>query len=145
MKILSKASVYALRALLYIVAHKGEAPYVSIGEISKELGISFHFLTKVLQQLTQAQILESYRGPNGGIALTKNPGDIHVIDIVRVIEGPDFFNTCLLGLPGCGVFQPCPVHDFWSQTKEVLREEFEVTTLAELGSKVTEERLRLKP
>ncbi len=145
MKVLSKGSVYALRALTYVVAHKGDIGYVSIGELSRSLDISFHFLTKIFQQLTQAGILESYRGPNGGIKLARPPHEIKVIEIVDVLEGPEFFNTCLLGLPGCGEFDPCPVHDFWAKAKEALRREFELTTLAELGTKVSDERLRIKP
>ncbi|GIV30765.1 MAG: hypothetical protein KatS3mg029_0116 [Saprospiraceae bacterium] len=137
--------MYALRALAYLVSHGGEQDYVSIGQISTELDISFHFLTKIFQQLTQAGMLESSRGPSGGIRLAKPPKDIRLADIVLVLEGPDFFDTCLLGLPGCGAFAPCPVHDFWKDTKEALRKEFSVTTLAELGAKVSEERLRIKP
>lgn len=145
MKVLSKGSVYALRALTYVVAHKGDIGFVNIGELSRSLDISFHFLTKIFQQLTQAGILESYQGPNGGIKLARPPQEIKVIEIVDVLEGPEFFNTCLLGLPGCGEFDPCPVHDFRSIAKAELRKEFENTTLADLGSKVTEDRLRIKP
>ena len=145
MKVLSKASVYGLRALMYIVAKKDVQGYVNIGEISKELDISFHFLTKIFQSLTQNNILESYRGPNGGVALVKPPDQIFLIDIVKILDGADFFDKCLLGLPGCGNFDPCPVHDFWAVTKAALKDEFETTSLAELGAKVSEDRLRLRP
>jgi Rrf2 family iron-sulfur cluster assembly transcriptional regulator len=143
-KVLSRASVYGLRALAYIVSKKEESGYVSIGEISRELDISFHFLTKTFQSLTQHGILESYRGPSGGIALARPPGQIFLIDIVKIIEGEDFFETCLLGLPGCGEAKPCPVHDFWKKTKEALKKEFETTSLVDLGAKVSEERLRIR-
>jgi len=130
---------------MYIVAKKDVQGYVNIGEISKELDISFHFLTKIFQSLTQNNILESYRGPNGGVALVKPPDQIFLIDIVKILDGADFFDKCLLGLPGCGNFDPCPVHDFWAVTKAALKDEFETTSLAELGAKVSEDRLRLRP
>ena len=88
-------------------------------------------------------LLESYRGPNGGITLKKAPEEIFLIDIVKIIEGEDFFDSCLLGLPGCGSFAPCPVHDFWKETKAALQKEFATTSLAEMGDKVSEKRLRL--
>ncbi|MCB0549642.1 MAG: Rrf2 family transcriptional regulator, partial [Phaeodactylibacter sp.] len=69
MKVLSKGCVYGLRALLYIVSEKPREEYVNIREISEELDISFHFLTKTFQSLTQKGILRSYRGPNGGVTL----------------------------------------------------------------------------
>lgn len=126
-----------------MASEKERTGYVSIGELSDKLNISFHFLTKTFQTLTQHGILESYRGPNGGVALTRPASEIFLTDIVHVLEGPDFFDKCLLGLPGCGVEAPCPVHDFWKEAKRAMKEEFDITSLAELGEKVTEERFRL--
>jgi len=142
-KVLSKATVYSLRALVYLVSEKNRTGYLSIGEISEKMNISFHFLTKTFQILTQHGILESHRGPHGGVALTKPAEQIFLTDIVHLLEGPDFFDKCLLGLPGCGVETPCPVHDFWKDAKKLMKNEFDTTSLAELGEKVSDERLRL--
>lgn len=128
---------------MYLASKKDRTGFVSIGEISERLDISFHFLTKTFQTLTQQGILESYRGPNGGIALNKPAEEIFLIDIVKILEGEDFFDKCLLGLPGCGEFAPCPVHDFWKVAKRAMKHEFEITSLAEMGAKVSDERLRL--
>ncbi len=143
MQILSKASIYGLRALMYIVSQKDWANFVSIREVAEELGISFHFLTKIFQLLTQNNILESYRGPNGGIMLAKSPDKIFLIDIVKTLEGEDFFDRCILDLPDCGEAVPCPMHDFWKETKQALKTEFATTTLAELGGKIQQRGLRL--
>ncbi len=143
MKVLSKSSIYGLRALLYIVSQKTWNEYVSIRELSEKLDISFHFLTKILQTLTQRNILESYRGPHGGITLKVPPDQIYLIDIVKILEGDDFFDKCLLGLPGCGEKAPCPMHEFWKEVKAKLRDEFETTTLADLGSNINHRSLRL--
>lgn len=122
---------------------KGDSPYVSIGEISEELDISFHFLTKTFQSLTEKGILKSYRGPGGGVAFVTPPEAIFLIDVVRIIEGEDFFDSCLLGLPGCGEAAPCPVHDFWKEAKGAMKREFETTSLAGLADKVSRQRLRI--
>lgn len=143
LKVLSKAAVYGLRALVYLATQRDRTGYVSIGEISEKLDISFHFLTKTFQTLTQHGILESYRGPSGGVVLKKPAEQIFLNDIVKILEGEDFFDKCLLGLPGCGEFDPCPVHDFWKVAKESLKKEFEITSLAEMGEKVKMERLRI--
>lgn len=145
MKVLSKGCVYGLRALLYLVSEKPQEEYVSIREISEELDISFHFLTKTFQSLTQKGILRSYRGPNGGVALARPPGKIFLTDIILTLEGEDFFDKCLLGLAGCGQAAPCPVHDFWISHKAELRVEFESTSLADMGRKINREKLRLGP
>ncbi len=145
MKVLSKSSEYGLRALLYMVGKGDGKEYVSIREMSEQLDISFHFLTKILQSLTQANLLVSYRGPSGGVAFNISPDKILLSDVVRVLEGADFFDTCLLGLPGCGEKTPCPMHQFWKEIRGALRQEFEHTSLAEMGQSALSRSLRLGP
>lgn len=145
MKVLSKFSEYGLRALLYMVSKANEDGYVNIRKMSERLDISFHFLTKILQNLTQAGLLVSYRGPNGGVAFKKPPHQIFLIDVVLVLEGPDYFDKCLLGLPGCGEKKPCPMHDFWKEIKGSMKHEFATTSLAAMGETVERYGLRLSP
>lgn len=123
-KVLSNTSIYAIRALIYMMNSETNGP-VSVGEMSARLKISFHFLTKILQKLTRAGLLESRRGPAGGISFSKKPERIFLADLVLIIEGEDFFDKCLLGLPGCGIMAPCPVHDFWKLNRGELRKRFE--------------------
>ena len=80
---LSSSTVYAIRASIYIAAHK-EGEYIAISEIAKQLDISFHFLTKILQKLTQDKLMRSYRGPNGGVAFTRSLDKIFLTDIFRI-------------------------------------------------------------
>jgi len=117
--------------------------YISIREISEKLGISFHFLTKILQQLSSAKLMESFRGPNGGIRLTRAGDQINLREIVEAIDGPELLTECALGLPGCGVEKPCPLHDKWAETRDAIAEMLEHTTLTELARKAREEDLRL--
>ncbi|MBP6185736.1 MAG: Rrf2 family transcriptional regulator [Saprospiraceae bacterium] len=136
MQVLSQVCINGLRALLYLSSQNRQSGYTGIKDMAQELGISFHFLTKILQLLTQKGILLSYRGPNGGVALNVSPDKLVLLDIVYLFEGEDFFDTCLLGLPGCGEKKPCPVHAFWKDTKAALKLEFETTTLAALGEDI---------
>lgn len=145
MHVISKAGEYGLRALLYMVSKSGEQELVGIGEMSEKLDISFHFLTKTLQSLTQAGFLRSLRGPAGGVAFLMPPDKIYLADLIKVLEGDDFFDKCLLGLPGCGERHPCPMHDFWKTIKSQLKQEFESTTLADLGQSTRQNRFRLIP
>lgn len=143
MHIISKSGEYGLRALMYMAAHRDSGAFVSIRQMSEELDISFHFLTKILQVLTQKGLLHSYRGPNGGISFLIPPEQILLADLVRALEGDDFFDKCLLGLPGCGEQKPCPMHHFWKTIKATLKAEFESTSLADLGQTTRENHFRL--
>lgn len=140
--LLSNACIYGLRASLFLASTERDS-YVSISTISDQLEISHHFLTKTLQQLTQFGLLESLKGPNGGVRLVKPPNEIRLIDVVEAIDGLDVLTECVLGLPGCGNETPCPVHDEWADARAGLRHMLEENTLDELAGKGREFNLRI--
>jgi Rrf2 family protein len=140
--LLSKSCVYGVQAAIY-VASLPKNEYVSIQQIASKLNISFHFLTKVLQNLTQVGIMVSYRGPNGGIALARPASSISLADIIDAIDGSDIFHECLFGLPGCGVADPCPAHENWTGMRIRLHQLCKSLTLSELGERANQLNVRL--
>jgi Rrf2 family protein len=143
MKILSKSSMYGIRAALFVASVAGERKYVPIREISDGLHISFHFLTKILQMLTHHKIMTSYRGPNGGVSLARPARDITLMEMIIAIEPDTCLKECILGLPGCGEEKPCPLHTFWGGTRDQIQLMFETTNLEDLGRKIREDGVRL--
>jgi len=139
---LSRKCVYGLRAALYIAQH-GNDGYVPISEISENLKISFHFLTKILLVLTQNQIMNSYRGPNCGINLAKPANEITILDIIQIIDRDKIFHECLLGLPNCDDANPCPLHDKWTYSCHTLKGNIANTTVNDLVLKIKESNLRI--
>lgn len=140
--LLSKSCVYGLRASIYL-ASKKDGSFISIKEMSGNLDISFHFLTKILQQLTSATLMESYKGPKGGIKLTKKGRESTLLDMVIAIDGPELFTQCALGLPGCGSDAPCPLHESWIDTRASIQGMLERTTLNEIAKEGKKEHFRL--
>lgn len=131
-----------MRASLFLASRPSEG-YISIREMSDNLDISFHFLTKILQQLTGAGIMESHKGPNGGIRLARSGSRTTLFDIVAAIDGVEMFTECALGLPGCGTQKPCPLHDKWGARRDSIRTMLETTDLEELAEKGKEMNLRI--
>ncbi len=140
--LLSKSCVYGLRAALYLASRK-EGEYTAIKEMSRKLDISFHFLTKILQQLTAAHFMESYKGPNGGLRLSAKGRAATLFDLVVTIDGDDLFTQCALGLPGCGSEKPCPLHNTWQDTRADIKDMFQKTTLDNLGKQGKENKFRI--
>lgn len=140
--ILSKSCIYAIQAAIHVAAEGGDA-YVPINKIADRLEISFHFLTKVLQQFTSAGILISYRGPKGGVALAQPAKQITLFELIAAIDGTDIFTECMLGLPGCGHAEPCPAHDHWVEVRQRFTGIARSVTLADLASKAGELNVRL--
>ncbi|HNS73686.1 MAG TPA: Rrf2 family transcriptional regulator [bacterium] len=140
--ILSKSCDHAIRATLYVAMHPDRG-YVPIREIAAGLGISFHFLTKILQVLTQKNIMTSFKGPNGGIALVRPAEEITIKEIVVAIDGEGLFRDCMIGLDHCDDDHPCPLHGQWSIVRTDLEALFSRTSIAQLAGRVRAEGLRL--
>ena len=100
---LSKTSIYAIRALLFISLN-GKDGFVLIREMSEKLNISFHFLTKILQKLKDNRIVKSHQGPKGGVSFAKSPGKtlikFSVFDQTTNIKLHLFSRTRRIGLSG---------------------------------------------
>ncbi|KAA3634890.1 MAG: Rrf2 family transcriptional regulator [Calditrichaeota bacterium] len=132
--LLSKSCTYAVRAALLISKKKIDSGrnYIPVSELAKELDISFHFLTKILQKLTESKIMNSFRGPNGGITLTRSPEKIKIIEIVDAIDGMKLFESCIFGLPTCSDDHPCPLHKQWKLQRIEILKLFKTNTIHDL-------------
>jgi len=139
---LSKSCIYGIQAAIFVSA-RGKETYVSISTVAQELNISFHFLTKVLQQLTQAGIMTSYRGPRGGVTLNRDSETVMLYDLIAAIDGTEVFTECMLGLPGCGHAEPCPAHEHWIEVRQKFTAIAKSVTLKSLGEKTTKLNVRL--
>ena len=105
---LSKKAKYALKALLYLTKNKDNG-LVLISDIAKEERIPLKFLQAILVDLKNQQVLQSTRGKNGGYALAKDPSQISVGGIIRMIDGP------LAAIP-------CVSHLYYRKCDECLEE-----------------------
>ena len=89
MKMLSKSSLYGIKALLYL-ASESKQDFIPINFISDNTEIPFHYLTKIFQHLGKKGIIESQKGARGGVKLLKHPANITLGDIVNAIDSVSF-------------------------------------------------------
>ena len=131
---LSSSCRYGIRAATYLAGQGAEEDaFVPIRNISEDLDISFHFLTKILQTLSQEGIVRSCRGPNGGVALARPAKAITVLEIIESIDGADLFSTCILALRKCSNRNPCAMHAKWARERQRLSDMFSKMTLERLA------------
>jgi DNA-binding IscR family transcriptional regulator len=64
-----------------------------------------------------------------------------MIDLVNVMEGPQFFDQCILGLPECSSKNPCPLHSEIKQYRTGLVNALEKETIGEFAKR-TEKNLK---
>jgi Rrf2 family protein len=84
---LTRASSYALHAVVYMATQKHNRPIPS-HLIAKARGIPERFLLKVLKPLVSARVLVSVKGPNGGYRLARQPSSVSMLEVVEAVDGP---------------------------------------------------------
>ncbi len=85
---LSRASGYAIQAVVAMAARKDEGPLVASRLTVEARGLPRLFLLKQLKSLANAGILHSRRGPGGGYQLARPAKAIALLDIVEAVDGP---------------------------------------------------------
>ena len=105
---LSKRGEYALRSLINLgIAAKVGRPLVRVTELAKAEDLPIKFLEQVMQQLREAGFVESERGKHGGYRLAKPSSQIHIGEIVRLIDGP----LAPIGCVSQTAYAPCNCPD----------------------------------
>ncbi len=105
---LSKRGEYALRSLINLgIATKVGRSLVRVTELAKAEDLPIKFLEQVMQQLREAGIVESERGKMGGYRLAKPASQIHIGEVVRLIDGP----LAPIGCVSQSAYTPCNCPD----------------------------------
>jgi Rrf2 family protein len=82
---LSKKLLFAIEAVVDIAYHAGPVPVRST-DTSRRQGIPRRYLEQVLQQLVHHRVLTGQRGPRGGYRLARDPSEITVGEIIRIVR-----------------------------------------------------------
>lgn len=141
---LSSSCTYGLRAVVYLAAEPTDG-FVPVRRIADALAISPTFLSKVFHGLATAGLVDTYRGPNGGVRLARAAESISVRDVVTAVDGPGLFTGCVLGLPGCGEQKPCPMHARWAEIRARIEWSMQEESIAKLAEGYRSGDRRLSP
>ncbi|MDY0097892.1 MAG: Rrf2 family transcriptional regulator [Bacteroidales bacterium] len=133
---LSNSCRYGIRAVIYLAGRVERKSILGIKQISEDLELPTPFLAKIMQQLAKHKILNSVKGPHGGFSLLKDPAEITLFDLVRIIDGEEVLTNCLIHKGSCRSVdiekKPCPVHDEYSDVRNLLIEFFQKNTIADI-------------
>ena len=83
----SQKGLYALQAMMMLARHHHQGA-IKIRDIAYEEVLPEKFLELILLELKNARMVESVRGAKGGYQLRRDPSDIHLSEIIRLIDGP---------------------------------------------------------
>ena len=119
---LSRKTKYGLKALSYLAKQETTRP-VQIVTISEAENISQKFLESILLSLRKAGYLGSKKGKGGGYYLLKEPREIPIAAVYRILEGPiamvpcvslNFYEKC----HDCPKEEECSVHRLMIEVRD---------------------------
>jgi len=141
--IFSRSCEHGINVVLYL-AVSGREGFIPVRTLAQRCSIPFHFLGKICGQLTHSGILQSHKGPNGGVALGRPMSGITLLQVVDAIDGLEQFDGCVLGLEPCSCVNPCPVHEHWAAIKASIQTMLASKTLDQLASELAQGKKTLK-
>lgn len=136
---LSRKTKYGIKALAYIAKQPNKRP-VQATKIAKSENISLKFLENILLNLRKSGFLGSKKGKGGGYYLIKDPAEIPMTSVIRVLEGPiamlpcvslNYYEKC----EDCLDEELCSVYQLLIQVRDKTLEVLGNNTLADLTQK----------
>jgi Rrf2 family transcriptional regulator, cysteine metabolism repressor len=128
---LSTRGRYGVRLMLDLALHHGNGP-VLLKDISKRQGISQKYLWNLISALKTAGMVKSMRGAHGGFTLAKEPAEIVITEILRVLEGPLCLVDCVENPAVCERAPGCVARDIWCLASKSISQSLESVTLAKM-------------
>lgn len=128
---LSQTAEYALRAMSCLAYSPDRL--VPTPELASMTQVPPNYLAKVLQSLSQANLIAGRRGVGGGYKLSRQADEISLLDVVRAIDPVERIASCPLGLQNHGP-NLCPLHRAVDKAIKMLIDEFQGVTLHDVVS-----------
>jgi Rrf2 family protein len=128
---LTRASSYALQALVHLVEQPQDRPVAS-HVVAEARGIPERFLLKVLKPLVSARVLLSVKGPNGGYRLAKAAKQVTLLEVVEAVDGPIQGDAPPVGKDGAAALDR-RLQQTCDDTAKLIRERLGRVTLADLA------------
>lgn len=109
----------AIKAVIYLASKFESGEKSGIKEIAAFIDASEHTVGKLLQTLVKEKVIVSAKGPTGGFYITAKQIAQPIIHIVDAIDGREIFRQCGLGLSKCTAVHPCPIHDSYTEVRDL--------------------------
>ncbi len=105
---------------------------LSAQDLAARARLELPTVSKLLKQLAHAQLVESFRGVNGGYRLARTPEHISIADIVIAMEGPIGMTECSAHAGLCDHEPHCGVRVNWQRINHAIAQALASVTLADM-------------
>ena len=128
---LSKTTDYGI-VLLAGLARDPSAEPRNARELAQITDLPVPMVSKILKALAREGLLVSQRGSKGGYRLAREPEELTVSEMIRVLEGPVALTECAIGPELCEHETMCAVREPWQLISRVVEKALAGVTLADL-------------
>jgi Rrf2 family protein len=130
---INRQTDYAVRVVLAL-AKRGEGIRVSTAEVQGEMLIPKALMTRIVAQLANKGLINTYAGRDGGLMLPRPAVQITLKDVVEAFEGPILLSECLQakGEDDCPFRTNCPVRSKWGRVQVAMLREMASITFEDL-------------
>ena len=132
-----RSAEYGLRAIVWLAAHPDTT--VSTSGIADGTQVPPGYLSKVLQSLGRAGLVESNPGRAGGFRLMRPADEISVLDVVSAVETLERVPHCPLRLKSHR-HELCSLHRRLDQVAEMVERAYAEMTIAEIAAETSPRR-----
>jgi Rrf2 family transcriptional regulator, cysteine metabolism repressor len=135
---------YGVRIMVDLARHYGQRPR-SLADIAQPEALPLAYLEQLIKLLRESEppLVVSTRGAHGGYRLSRNPEEITMGEIVRVLEGPIAPQICATEgemTQVCGYLEACKTRYLWAKVRDAVAHTLDTMTLADLvGATETED------
>ena len=126
----SRLTDYATVVMTCIAAHPADV--LSTAQIAEETRLELPTVSKLLKALAHAELVESFRGVNGGYRLARSASAISMAEIVEALEGPIAMTECSVAEGQCDRESRCNVRGSWQHINSVLEQALRGVSLADM-------------
>jgi len=126
---ISQTSEYALRAIVMLGWSPGSPRTTQ--QIAVQTQVPSGYLSKVLQALGRAGVVEGQRGLYGGFVLARPLNELTILDVINAVDPLKRIGRCPLGLVEHGN-RLCPLHRRLDQGIADMKALFRGTTIGQL-------------
>ena len=126
---ISQTAEYALRAVV-VLGSQAERP-MTTQEIARVSRVPSGYLSKVLQSLGRAGLVEARRGLRGGYVLSRPLNKLTVFDVVNAVDPLKRIHECPLRL-AAHAHRLCSLHQRLDDAVAMLETYFKKTTIESL-------------
>jgi Rrf2 family protein len=126
---ISQTAEYALRAVVVLGSSAGTP--LTTRQIAEQTRVPPGYLSKVLQALGRAGLVQAQRGLYGGFVLALPLDDLSILDVINAVDPLERIDHCPLGLAAHRA-RLCALHRRLDEGIAQVEELFGSTTIAQL-------------